>query len=343
MLARMALTSDGPIAVTGAAGFLGSHVCRALLARGEEVRAIVAPGSKRSLPADLADLGPGAAADIRDEDAIRKAFAGCKAVIHTAALLPFNDYTLEESRAVNTQGVANVCNACHCAGVGKLVHIGSVHAFGPLRGVAWNNETPLHLSATQPYAASKAGGHREALAAISRFDLDVDIVSPAGLLGPCDAAPTAVGRMLLAIASRKLPCLIKEGHWWCDVRDVAEIAVAAVARPGERDGKAFIVAGTYATAPTLAQLCADVLGRDLSRPTVPLSLAKVGLPFIKLAAKLKGDVPLYSRQSLALVTDCPTEVDESLARERLGYAPRPLAETVGDALEWFIGNEMLKP
>ena len=339
----MAWTTDGPIAVTGAAGFLGSHVCRALLAHGEGVRAIVASGSKRALPADLSGLGTGVAADVRDEDALCEAFAGCKAVIHTAALLPFNDYTLEESRAVNTQGVANVCKACHRAGVGKLVHVGSVHAFGPLRGVAWNNETPLNLSATQPYAASKAGGHREALAAISRFDLDVDVVSPSGLLGPRDAAPTAVGRMLLAIASRKLPCLIKEGHWWCDVRDVAEVAVATVARPGERDGKAFIVAGTYATAPELAQLCADVLGRDLSRPTVPLSLAKVGLPFIKLAAKLKGDVPLYSRQSLELVTDCPIAVDESVARERLGYAPRPLAETVGDALEWFIDSTMLKP
>ena len=339
----MAWTSDGPIAVTGAAGFLGSHVCRSLVARGEDVRAVIAPHGKRALPADLIERVPSVAGDVRDEDALSAAFAGCKAVIHTAALLPFNDYTMAESRAVNTQGVANVCKACHRAGVGKLVHVGSVHAFGPLRGVAWNNETPLNLSATQPYAASKAGGHREALAAISRFDLDVDIVSPSGLLGPCDAAPTAVGRMLLAIASRKLPCLIKEGHWWCDVRDVAEVAVAAVARPGARDGKAFIIAGTYATAPELAQLCADVLGRDLSRPTVPLSLAKVGLPFIKLAAKLKGDVPLYSRQSLELVTDCPTAVDESVARERLGYAPRPLAETVGDALAWFIDSEMLKP
>ena len=330
---------SGTVAVTGAAGFVGSHICRALLSQGAEVRAISRTGSARTVPTDIANDVEIADADVRDVSSLTRAFQGCLTVVNSAGLVVFEKAMGAAAQSVNHGGSRNVVEACRDVGVKKLVHISSIHAFGPLKNRTLDDSTPLHVDSRSIYAASKAAGHRDLLAMAAEYGIDASTVCPSGVIGPLDAAPSSVGGMILAIAGRKLPMLIREGYWWCDVRDVASATAAAVGI--ESGSRVYLLGGIYATLPDLAEMCSDASGRKVTRAAVPLWLAAAGLPLIKFAAKLRNDVPLFSSESIDLVKDCPSDIDISPAMRELGYSPRPLADTIGDALSWSIDNGML--
>ena len=164
--------------------------------------------------------------------------------------------------------------------------------------------------------------------------LNASIVCPSSLIGPGDSEPTRVGSMLLTMAHNQLPCLINGGFWWSDVRDVANAIANAVEARGY-GGEVYFTAGQYAKTSQLARLCSQVLGRKVKRPVVPYLMARATLPLIKSRAAKRNLSSLYSRNSLKLLRDCPASVDESLAISQLGYKPRPLEESIRDALNWY--------
>jgi len=123
------------------------------------------------------------------------------------------------------------------------------------------------------------------------------------------------------------------------VRDVA--AAIANAVTGGAAGGVHFATGRYASMRELADLCSDALQRDVWRPVLPRALAVAALPFIQAYAALGRRPPLYSRNSLDLLHDCPAAVDDASAKQQLAYAPRPVADTVGDALAWFQSKGML--
>lgn len=322
------------VAVTGAAGFLGSHICRSLLRCGYTVRAVTRQGSSRKFPGDLSkrvELWP---ADVRNVESLNLAFQNADVVVHSAAIVTIGADPEDLARAVNLTGTRNAIKACVGNGVRRLVYIGSIHAFSPLRGRVLDANSQLGQHSKIPYTVTKTEAHISVLEAARSGRINASIICPSSLIGPGDAEPTLVGNMLLAIAQKRLPCLIDEGFWWSDVRDVAA-AVAHAAGKSECHGEVYFTAGRYAKIVELARLCSQILGRRVTRPAMPYFLALAGLPFIQLYAALKDQPPLYSRNSLDLLRDCPVSIDESSARRQLGYEPRPLEESIRDALNWF--------
>ena len=331
--------TDGIVAVTGAADFLGSHICRALLQCGYAVRAVTREGSNRQLPADLSEQVELRPADVRDPESLNQALQNAHAVVHNAEIVTIDADPKGLADEVNLTGTRNVIQACIGNGVQRLVHISSVHAFGPLRRTTLSVSSKLDQHSKIPYKATKAEAHTSVLDAARGGLLNASIVCPSALIGPGDSEPTLVGNLLLAIAHKRLPCLVNGGFWWSDVRDVASAIAHAVGARGY-GGEVYFTAGQYAKTSQLARLCSQVLGRSVKRPVVPHFLARTALPLIRSRAAKRNLSSLYSRNALKLLRDCPASVDESLARELLGYEPRPLEESIRDALDWFAEQGM---
>lgn len=322
------------VAVTGAAGFLGSHICRALLRCGYTVRAVTRQGSSRKFPDDLSKRVELRPADVRDVESLNSAFQNADAVVHTAAIVTIGADPENLARAVNLTGTRNAIQACVDNGVHRLVHIGSIHVFSPLRGRVLDADSKPGQHSKIPYTATKAEAYISVLEAARSGRINASVICPSSLIGPGDTQPTLVGDMLLAIAQKRLPCLIDEGFWWSDVRDVAAATANAVGQ-SKCHGEVYFTVGRYAKIIELARLCSHILGRRVTRPAMPYFLALAGLPFVQLYAAMKDQPPLYSRNSLDLLRDCPVSVDESSARRQLGYKSRPLEESIRDALNWF--------
>ena len=326
--------TGGIVAVTGAAGFLGSHICRALLQCEYAVRAVTREDSDSKLPDDLSGQVELQPADVRDPESLNQAFQSAHAVVHTAEIVTIDADPKGLADEVNLTGTRNVIQACIGSGVHRLVHISSVHAFSPLRGTTLSVSSKLGQNSKIPYVATKAEAHMSVLDAARGGLLNASIVCPAGLIGPGDSEPTLVGSMLLAMARKRLPCLINGGFWWSDVRDVANAIANAVGANGY-GGEVYFTAGQYAKTRQLARLCSQVLGRNVKHPVIPYSFAWATLPLIRSRAAKRNQSSLYSRNSLKLLHDCPASVDESLAISQLGYEPRPPEESIRDALNWF--------
>ena len=331
--------TDGIVAVTGAAGFLGSHICRALLQCEYAVRAVTREDSDSKLPDDLSEQVELQPADVCDPESLNQAFQNVQAVVHTAEIVTIDADLEGLADEVNLTGTRNVIQACIGNGVHRLVHISSVHAFSPLRGTTLSVSSKLGQNSKIPYVATKAEAHMSVLDAARGGLLNASIVCPAGLIGPGDSEPTLVGSMLLAMARKRLPCLINGGFWWSDVRDVANAIANAVGANGY-GGEVYFTAGQYAKTSQLARLCSQVLGRNVKHPVIPYSFAWATLPLIRSRAAKRNLSSLYSRNSLKLLHDCPASVDESLAKSQLGYEPRPLEESIRDALNWFTEQGM---
>ncbi len=331
--------TGGTVAVTGAADFLGSHICRALLHCGYAVRAVTREGSNGKLPDDLSEQVELQSADVRNPESLNQAFQHAHAVIHSADIMTVDADPKGLADEVNLIGTRNVIQACIGTGVRRLVHISSIHAFSPLRGTTLSVSSKLGQNSKIPYTATKAEAHVSVLDAARGGLLNASIVCPSGLIGPGDSEPALVGSMLLAMARKQLPCLINGGFWWSDVRDVANAIANAVGARGY-GGEVYFTAGQYAKTSQLARLCSQVLGLNVKRPVMPYSFARATLPLIRSRAAKRNLSSLYSRNLIKLLHDCPTSVDESLARSQLGYEPRPLEESIRDALDWFSEQGM---
>jgi len=319
--------------VTGASGHLGANVVRALLTASETVRAVdLRPGAAlKGLDVEFAQ------ADVLDASALRTAFAGAEFVLHLAARISIAGDPDGSVRRVNVDGVRRVAEAAMAAGVRRMVHCSSLHAYdvgainGPVR------ETGLR--ATDPrlpaYDRSKAAGEDELRRVVDR-GLDAVILNPSGMFGPVDPEPSRMGRVLLAMFRGRMPVTVRGAFDWVDVRDVATALLAAAERG--RTGENYLIGGHRATVTDLGRLAAEVSGRRPPRLEVPLRPVKMAAEAaVRLAGARRAGRLLLTPESLhALETD--PVVDCSKAVAELGYRPRPLAETVADLHASFLAD-----
>lgn len=316
------------VAVTGAAGLLGATLVRELLSHGAEVRAA---DLKRSPGLDGLDI-EFVRTDVLDPEGLVAAMDGTEIVYHLAAMISIVGDPSGQVHRVNVEGPGNVARAAIRAGVKRVIHCSSVHAFDLERcGPSLDEDGPRTIGNHAPaYDRSKYAGEQRILA-VAGSEVDVVIVNPSGIIGPHDYGPSRMGETILQLRDRKIPVNVGGGFDFVDVRDVSNglIAAATCGKPGEN----YLLSGTRISIKELGQLVAAHSGTRASWVDMPLPLVE---PLGPLVLKLTrpGKVPLFTPDSLHALRWSPA-VSHHKAASELGYAPRAIHHTVGDTLDWF--------
>jgi dihydroflavonol-4-reductase len=318
------------VVVTGAAGHVGANLVRALRERGFEVRGV----DQRDPPPALAALGASwVRASILDPPPLRAAFAGAEVVYHLAARISVTGDPDGRVRATNVDGVRNVAEAALAAGVRRLIHCSSVHAFDLERcGETLDETGPRALAPRLPaYDRSKAAGEA-ALRAVVERGLDAVIANPTGVVGPLDLGPSRMGRFFLALRDGRLPALVDGGFDWVDARDVAMTLIAAGERG--RTGESYLVPGHWCSIRELAALAQATTGVPAPQRVVPMTLARAWGP-IGTRLGRSSDNPLVFTGEALHALRFGSRVSGAKAERELGHTARPLEESVRDLYAGF--------
>jgi dihydroflavonol-4-reductase len=337
------------IAVTGATGHLGNALLRALLERrrvapaggpaqpAESVRALVRPGRDISCLAGLdVEIVSG---HLHDLDSLVAAFRGADAVFHLAGKVSITGEKYEDLRHVNVVGTRNVIAACRTAGVGRLVHTSSIHAFvEPPLGTCIDEATPIDLARiVGAYGKSKAEATQLVFQAASE-GLDAVVVFPTGIIGPYDFRPSDTGQMIIDFGRGKIPASTDGRYNFVDVRDVAEGLISA--RDRGCSGEGYLLSGRVLSVSEMFALLEELTGRRAPRLHVSIDVLRAIAPVIPAYYWVTRQRPLFTRYSLAvLCANC--EISSAKAEGQFGYAVRPLRETFGDTVTWFKEHGML--
>jgi dihydroflavonol-4-reductase len=322
--------------VTGATGFVGSHLVRALRKRGRRVRAMVREGTDS---AELAMLGvevvPG---DVTDADGFAAAAHGAERVFHVAGFVSFLAEERKRLEAVNIGGVKNALAAARAGGASVLVVTSSVAAVGGGIGKGESDETQAwHGDESLGYAATKRAGEKAALDAARKCRMKIVCVNPSIVLGPSDPR-VSLGGAYAVMAGKGLRVCVDMVQGFVDVRDVAEghILAAEKGRSGER----YILNGASVPMREFIGLCRAEAGR----PGRVVALPRWVLPPMAVLsewwANRRRVPPTFTREQ-ARMARRDAAFSSAKARRDLGWTPRPLPETVADTIAWFEDNGML--
>ena len=323
--------------VTGANGFIGANVVRALLAHGAEVRVLVRRGSDRrsldGLPVEVAE------GDLRDRDAVRRAVAGCARVFHVAADYRFWARDPREIHDANVGGTIHVLEACVEHGVERVVHTSTVGTIGlsALPGPC-DETTPLAPGQIHgDYKRSKLEAERAALSFAAR-GLPVVVVNPTAPIGPFDSKPTPPGKIVVDFARGRLPAYVDTGLNVVHVRDVAEghWLAAERGRPGER----YLLGNRNMTLREILALLAELLGRPAPRVRLPYAAAWTAGALSTAAAALTRRPPAIPLEAVRM-SRRRMFVDASRAVRELGVPQTPVREAFEDAIRWFAERGIL--
>lgn len=318
--------------LTGATGFVGSAVARALVNTGFPVRALVRPGSPRFHLSDL-DL-EFVEGDLRDSDSVARAIKGARTVFHVAA-----DYRLwardpREIFAANVDGTRNIMQAALRAGVERVVYTSSVATLG-LRpdGSAADESNPLsEAQGIGAYKRSKIAAERLVEAMIARDGLPAVIVNPSTPVGPRDIKPTPTGRIIIEAACGRIPGFVDTGLNLVHVDDVADGHLAALDRGvvGER----YILGGTNVLFADMLADVARLVGRKAPRLRIPRAVALPVAYASEAMARLTGREPFATVDGIRM-SEHRMFFTSAKAERDLGYRTRSYLLGLEDAIHWF--------
>jgi dihydroflavonol-4-reductase len=316
--------------VTGGTGFVGTHVVRALLARGRSVRCLARRGGRRDNLAGLdVEVVEG---DLTDSASLSRAAKGASTLYHVAA-----DYRLwtrhrDDLHRSNVEGTENVLRAAADAGVEKVVYTSSVAALGLVDGGSADETTPVVRDRIiGEYKKSKYDAERVADAWAGK-GLAVVIVNPSTPIGERDIKPTPTGQMIVDFLNRKMPAYVDTGLNLVDVRDVAEghLLAAEKGKVGER----YILGNRNMTLKEILDALSALTG--IPSPTVklphwiPFAAAAIDTAF----ARVSWRAPHVSLDSVRMSTH-RMYFDASKAVRELGLPQTPVEDALGRAVSWF--------
>ena len=323
--------------VTGATGFVGAAVARALLGAGWQVRVLARSGSDRSnlraLPVEVAE------GDLADLALLERALADCAGLFHVAADYRLGARDPAQLYRTNVEGTRNILAAARRVGVQRVVYTSSVATIGiPADGSPGEEQTPTALeNMIGHYKRSKYLAEQVALDC-ARAGASVVIVNPSTPVGPGDVKPTPTGQLVLDAASGRMPAYVDTGLNIVHVDDVAAGHLLAFERG--RTGERYILGGEDLTLREILSQIARLAGRR--PPSIRLPYAAV-LPLAYLAegfAKVSGRSGRITLEGVRMSRKRMFFSSAKAARE-LGYRWRPPIEAFGDALRWFRERGLL--
>ena len=318
--------------VTGATGFLGSHVARQLLSNGADLRLLVRASSRIDNIADLpADRVVG---DLRDVQSLRRGMAGCEVVLHVAA-----DYRLwsrhgHELYQSNVEGTRNILQAARDSGVRRVVYTSSVATMGfGNNGAITDERTPVSLNdMIGDYKRSKFMAEQLVIEA-ARGGQDVVMVNPTTPIGERDIKPTPTGRIVVDFLKRKFPAYVDTGLNLVDVTDCAAGHLLAMERavPGER----YILGGENLTLKQILDKLAALTGLPSPSVRLPYAFAyATGVVDTLVTGTLRKREPRVTLDSVRMGRKKMFVSCEKAERE-LGWSVVPVDDALRRAVAWF--------
>jgi dihydroflavonol-4-reductase len=328
----------GPTLVTGATGFVGSAVARALGARGHQIRVLVrSTSNRRNLDGFQAEIVFG---DVNDSVAVARAVAGCRYVIHLAA-----DYRIwvpspAQMLRTNVEATSGLMRAAKAAGVERIVHCSSVAALGFTRdGSPADEDTPVELGKIAgSYKRSKYLGEQAVRQLIREEGLPAVIVNPAAPVGMRDIKPTPTGRMIVDSANGRIPAYMNTGLNLVRVEDVAIGHVLALERG--RIGEGYILGGENLSLLEILTMVTQETGRRPPSIKVSPTLMWPVAWVEEMLGRLFNMEPRVTRDHLRMARH-KMFFSSAKAMRELGYAPRPVRPAIKEAVAWFIANNMV--
>jgi dihydroflavonol-4-reductase len=325
--------------LTGATGFVGSAVARAIIAQGLALRVLVRPASVRTNLEGLAvEVVEG---DLLDAAALARGMRGARYVFHVAA-----DYRLwtpspHALMRTNLEGTRNVMDAALATGVDRVVYTSSVATLAVRSdGSAADESVSLHdRDAVGAYKKSKIAAERLVLEMVRDRSLPAVIVNPSTPIGPRDIKPTPTGRIIINAAAGRMPGYVDTGLNLVHVDDVATGHWLAL-RHG-RIGERYILGGQDASLADLLRTIATLVGRRAPALRLPRSLLYgVAIAAESWAALTKRE-PFVTLDGLRMSRH-RMYYSSAKAQDELGYRARPYVEAVQDAIDWSRKMGMLR-
>jgi len=319
--------------VTGAAGFLGSHVTRQLVARGDDVRVLLRASSTNRAIADLPlEYVTG---DLRDPASLDRAMKGVKRVFHVAA-----DYRLWAKRKQdiydsNVGGTKNLLDAAKRAGVEQLIYTSTVATIAVDRPQRPNEFTDAKLEEmVGHYKRSKWMAEKEALGA-AKSGLPVIVAMPTTPVGPWDWKPTPTGKIILDFLNGKMPGYVKTGLNFVGVEECAagHLLIAEKGKVGER----YLLGGENLTLKQMLDTLAKITGLRAPILKIPHGLA-LGVAYANTAlSRLVGREPGIPVEGVKIARHMMF-VDCARAKRELGFQAAPVAAALERAVRWYEAN-----
>lgn len=320
--------------VTGATGFLGSAVARALLERGDTVRVLARKSSnRRNIEGLDVEVFEG---DLRDPESLRNAVKGCRALYHAAA-----DYRLwvrnpDEIYRTNVHATRDLLRLASDAGVDRIIYTSSVATLGrEPSGRPADEETPVTIhDMTGHYKRSKFIAEEDVKRLITEEHLPVVIVNPSTIIGPRDIRPTPTGRMVEEAARGKIPAFVDTGLNVVHVDDVARGHVQA--HEQGRIGERYVLGGEDMMLREILAEIATLVGRRPPRIRLPRGAVLPVAYVAEFVARVRdtGAEPLVTVDGLKMSKTFMFFSSEK-ARREIGYEPRPAREALADAVQWL--------
>jgi dihydroflavonol-4-reductase len=321
--------------ITGATGFVGSHVARALAAQGADLRLLVRSTSRLDNIADLrAETVTG---DLRDPESLKKAMAGCEFVFHVAA-----DYRLwvrdpEQMYRSNVEGTRAIIRAAQESGVRRVVYTSSVATMGFTReGHIATEDSPVSIKEmVGHYKRSKFMAEQIALEA-GNNGASVVVVNPTTPIGEHDIKPTPTGRIVVDFLNRKFPAYVDTGLNLADVKEVARGHLSAMenARPGQR----YILGGENLMLKQILDKLAALTGLSAPSMKVPHVVAMGFAVFDQfVTGTLRGKEPRATIDAVKMGRK-KMFASSAKAERELGYKVLPVDNALRRAVDWFQSN-----
>ncbi|HVO57271.1 MAG TPA: hopanoid-associated sugar epimerase [Dongiaceae bacterium] len=325
--------SGAKILVTGAPGFLGSHLTRQLVARGAEVRVLLRPSSNNRAIADLPlEYVTG---DLRDPASLDRALNGVERVFHVAA-----DYRLWSKRSQdiydsNVGGTKNLLEAAKRAGVRQLIYTSTVATIAVDRPQLPSEATDAKLDEmVGHYKRSKWLAEREVLEA-ARAGFPAIVAMPTTPVGPWDWKPTPTGKIILDFLNGKMPGYVETGLNFVGVEDCAagHILLAERGQVGQR----YLLGGENLTLKAVLDLLSRITGLSAPSLKIPHRLA-LGVAYAETAfSRLVGREPRIPVEGVKIAQHMMF-VNAGRAQEELGFKPGPVAAAFERAVRWYVEN-----
>lgn len=322
--------------ITGATGYLGTVLVKAMFDLGYNVTSLVMPGENTEHISEYSKIRY---ADICDAEALECEATGFDIIIHLAGIIDIGTRNRALMKKINVGGTINIAELCLKHGM-KMIYCSSVHAIPCLP----KHEIMTEITDFDPgkvkgfYSKTKAEATKNVLELMQK-GLDAMIAFPSGIIGPNERKLSNIGQLISDFLCGGLTAYVDGGYNFVDVRDVANGICSMIEhwKPGE----CYILSGHEITIEQMFKEIADSSGKKMPRVKLPYWFALATSYFAELYYFLLRKKPLYTHYSMQTIKS-NYNFSNQKARDNIGFSPRSLRESLSDMTNWIIDHFLIK-